>query len=239
MKQLNGYCVNHPDRPAVVGCLLCGDFLCTECQQAGADKVCERCLRETQRTTVASRWEERPTPGGFFSVLGSLASGVGDFFSGVPHGKGGWQTFLFAGLALLSGAILSVGVIYLIGPASSETSAQLLWQKQLWLTPLNLLGLLPLLLFDALICFGLARLYDKTITLSRLLRLVSYSAAAWLLYAIPTLGMLLALLLGSFFLFTGAKRALGLTTFQALTLPLLPIAIKAGIVFLIRGGLGL
>ncbi len=239
MKQLNGYCVNHPDRAAVVGCSLCGDFLCEECRQAGENGVCERCLRETRRTTVASRWEERPTPGGFFSVLGNLASGPGDFFSGVPHKKGGWRAFLFAGLALLFGAVLSAGVIYLLGPTSSETSARLLWQKQLWLTPLNLLGLLPLLLFDALLCFGLARLYDKTVTFSRLLRLVSYSAAAWLLYAIPTLGVLLALLLGSFFLFTGAKRALGLTTFQALTLPLLPIAIKAGIVILLSGWLGL
>jgi len=238
MKKIHGYCVNHHDRVAAVGCSLCGDFLCEECQQAGAGNVCARCLKETQKTTVTSRWEERPTAGGFFSILGDLASGVGDFFSGVPHGKGGWKAFLFAGIALLLGAVLSVGVIYLIGPASSETAAQLLWQKQLWLVPLNLLGLLPLLLFDALICFGLAKLYDKTITYSRLLRLVSYSAAAWLLYAVPTLGILLALLVGSFFLFTGAKRALGLTTFQAITLPLVPIAIKAGIVFLLRRGLG-
>jgi len=222
-RSLPGCCANHPDRPAVAGCRHCGDFLCVECAAASVDGVCAVCAG-VGSDNPAARWERGRTAGGLFKIIWGVLRGPEIFFGKMPHGRGAWYAYLYAGIILLASALLTIGGTWLIGGGSFP-----------WYVALNAPGLAALLLLDAAALFGLARLYRNRLPFRDVLRVAAYGATAYLFLFIPVFGPLLVLALSLVYLTVGAHRGLHLGIAQSLSLALLPVVIRLGAAWIIFG----
>jgi len=222
-RSLPGHCVNHTDRPAVAGCRHCGDFLCAECVSAGVDGVCAVCAGAGS-DNPAALWERRRSAGGFFKIFWGVLHGPEKFFGGMPHGRGAWYAYLYAGIILLVSALLTTGMTWLVGGGPFP-----------WYVALNAPGLAGLLLLDAAALFGLGRLYQRRLSFRDILRVAAYGATAYIVLFIPVFGPLLVLALSLVYLTLGAHRGLHLGVAQSLSLALLPVLIRLGAVWIIYG----
>jgi hypothetical protein len=226
-RSLPGHCVNHTERPAVAGCRHCGDFLCAECAAAGADGVCAVCAG-VGSDNPAALWERKRGVGGFFKILWGVLRGPERFFGGMPHGRGAWYAYLYAGIILLASVIVTLGATWLFGGGTE--GAPFPWQ-----VALNAPGLAALLLLDAAALFGLGRLYRSRLAFGDVLRIVAYGATAYLTLFIPVFGPLLVLALSLVYLTVGAHRGLHLSVAQSLSMALLPVVIRLGAAWIIYG----
>ncbi|MCX7021577.1 MAG: hypothetical protein NTW26_04745 [bacterium] len=226
-RSLPGHCVNHPDRPAVAGCRHCGDFLCAECAAAGEDRICAVCAG-VGSDNPAALWERGRNANGFFKTIWGVIRGPEKFFGKMPHGRGAWYAYLYAGIALLFSTLLTTGVTWLFagGPEGAPFP---------WYVALNAPGLAGLLLLDAVALFGLGRLYQSRLAFRDVLRVASYGATAYLVLFIPVFGPLLVLALILVYLTLGAHRGLHFGVAQSLSLALLPVVIRLGAAWIIYG----
>jgi hypothetical protein len=232
---VRGRCARHPEREAVAGCRICGDFLCEECRDAGRDGMCARCAGLDAPAGEADAWERKPGLGRFFRVIGALVAHPKDFFAELPRRGGAWTAYLHAvGVLVLSAAAATL-INYLVGPAAGGAAARAAWLRTLWLVPVNLAGLAVVVLLDALICYALANFYDKGVGLGAVLRVVSYATAAYVFYPLPTLGLPIAVILSLVYVGYGARHALGLDAVRAVTVALLPLLLRAAAVFILAG----
>jgi hypothetical protein len=101
---------------------------------------------------------------------------------------------------------------------------------------LNVLGLAGLLLLDTAAIFVLGRLYHRKLPFPDVLRVVSYSATAYIFLIVPIFGPLLVLVLILVYLTLGSHRGLHLGIVQSVSLALLPLAIRLAAAWLIYGG---
>jgi hypothetical protein len=234
-KLIQGNCVHHPERKAVVGCRHCGDFLCAECREAGRDGLCARCARSRADEGPAHRWERRPGPATFFGVIGGIIGSPGSFYTASPRGRGGWRAYLHAAGVLLLAAAAATLVNYLIGPASADEAARRVWLTSLWLVPVNLAGLLVVILADAAVCFALLRFYDREIGFQDSLRLVSYATASYIFYPVPVFGLPIAVIMALVFVGVGARRAYGLSIPRAVLVAVIPLLLRLLVVLALAG----
>jgi hypothetical protein len=234
-RSLPGHCANHTDRPAVAGCRHCGDFLCAECVAAGEDGICPVCAG-VGSDNPAALWERKRGAGGFLKIFWGVFRGPEKFFSGMPHGRGAWYAYLYAGIALLVSALLTTGMTWLVGGGPEGAPVG---EPFPWYIALNAAGLAGLLLLDAAAIFGLGRLYRSGLAAGcafrDVLRVAAYGATAYLVFFIPVFGPLLALALSLVYLTLGAHRGLHLSVAQSLSLALLPVIIRFGAIWIIYG----
>ena len=232
-RSLPGRCVNHPDRPAVAGCRHCGDFLCAECAAAGEDGICPVCAG-VGSDNPAALWERKRGAGGFLKTFWGVFRGPEKFFGKMPHGRGAWYAYLYAGITLAFSALLTIGMTWLGGPEGAPVG-----EPFPWYIALNAAGLAALLLLDAAALFGLGRLYRNRppagCTFRDVLRVVAYGATAYIVLFIPIFGPLLVLALSLVYLTLGAHRGLHFGVAQSLSLALLPVIIRLGAAWLIYG----
>jgi hypothetical protein len=222
-RSLPGCCANHPDRPAVAGCRHCGDFLCAECAAAAVDGVCAACAGAGSNNPAA-RWERERGVAGFFRTIWGVLRGPETFFARMPHGRGAWYAYLYAGIVLAASVILTTGVTWSVGGGTFP-----------WYVLANAPGLAALLLLDAAALFGLGRLYERRLAFRDVLRVAAYGATAYLALFIPVFGPLLVLALSLVYLTLGAHRGLHLGVAQSLSLALLPVVIRLGAAWIVYG----
>ncbi|MCK4593994.1 hypothetical protein KAU45_05790, partial [bacterium] len=148
----------------------------------------------------------------------------GGLFGGMPRGRGAWYAFLYAGLILFISAVLTTLVQLFIRGGSVP-----------WHILLNVLGLAGLLLLDTAALLALGRLYNGRLPFPDVLRVVSYSATAYIFLIVPIFGPLLVLALILVYLTLGSLRGLHLGVVQSVSLALLPLAIRLAAAWLIYG----
>lgn len=234
-KKVRGRCVHHPEVEAEAGCRVCGDFLCASCRDAGEDGICSRCIARRVGEGVAHNWERSPDASSFFRALGAIISAPGEFFRGLPRDTGGWRAYLHAVGVVLLAALGATLVNYLFGPAEVGEAARQAWLTNLWLVPLNLAGLLVVILLDAVVCFGALRFYDREAAFPSALRLVSYATAAYVFYPLPGIGLPIAVLFSLVLLGIGVRQCYGLAIPRCVLVAIIPLLLRLGVVLAVSG----
>lgn len=136
---------------------------------------------------------------------------------------------------LLLAATAATLVNYLIGPAGTDEAARRVWLTSLWLVPVNLAGLLAVVLADAAVCFALLRFYDREIGFQDSLRLVSYATTSYIFYPVPVFGLPIAVIMALVFVGVGARRAYGLSIPRAVLVAVIPLLLRLLVVFALAG----